>query len=68
MLNPFGFAQAKLREASRSSNGRVDSSLNEILCRCAPQNDDEWEPSINTYQGTTHRTSATSWHVPSAGA
>ena len=48
MLSPFDFApyslrsgtsQAKLREASRSSNNRVLLAVNEILRRCAPQND-----------------------------
>ncbi len=31
MLNPFGFAQAKLREASRSLNARVPSTWNRGL-------------------------------------
>jgi len=39
MLNPFGFAQAKLREASRFLNWRVLLAMNEILRRFAPQND-----------------------------
>ncbi len=48
MLNPFGFAshslwsgtsQAKLREASRSSDRRVLAARNEILRHFVPQND-----------------------------
>jgi len=39
MLNPFGFAQAKLREASHSFNWRVLLSKNEILRHYVPQND-----------------------------
>jgi hypothetical protein len=39
MLNPLGCAQAKLREASRSSNIRVLLVWNEILRHYVPQND-----------------------------
>ena len=39
MLNPFGFAQAKLREASHSFNWRVLLSKNEILRNYVSQND-----------------------------
>ena len=39
MLNPIGFPLAKLREASRFSNGRVLHAWNEVLRRSAPQND-----------------------------
>ncbi len=39
MLNPFGFAQAKLREASRSLNRGLVLSWNEILRLYSPQND-----------------------------
>ncbi len=39
MLNPFGFAQAKLREASRFLSIRVLLTKNEILRHYVPQND-----------------------------
>jgi hypothetical protein len=42
MLNPFDFAQAKLREASRSSTLRELPATNEILRRSTPQNDIKW--------------------------
>ena len=46
MLSPFDFAQAKLREASRFSNGQVLLAMNEILRRSTPQNDIVLEPVI----------------------
>ncbi len=38
MLNPFGFAQAKLREASRSSTRNVLLDVN-VIFHCVSQND-----------------------------
>ncbi|MEE8122134.1 MAG: hypothetical protein V3T55_11425 [Anaerolineales bacterium] len=44
MLNPFGFPQAKLREAPLT--WLVLLAMNEILRRCTPQNDLGEEPVI----------------------
>jgi len=48
MLNPFDFAQAKLREASRSMNQSVLLAINEILRHFVPQNDIGQEPVISS--------------------